>query len=126
MKARRARESFANVFATLAATVGVASNRGAKDHELFVGLLRPGATVADIVGAHQKGLGFRQLQTVYLEGAASGLLYAVPGTRSAASLVMPLSAGRSYLLFCQLRDTVGAPQHAALGMFHVLRVRGGP
>lgn len=98
-------------------------NHGAKDHELFVGLLRPGVQTADIVAAHQKGLGFRQLQNAYLDGAAGGMLFALPGTRSAATLVVPLAAGRSYILLCQLRDSVGAPQHAALGMFHVLRVR---
>ena len=98
-------------------------NRGAKDHELFVGLLRIGAGPADILAAHEKGIGFRQLQTAYLEDPPSGLLFASPGKVAAAKLVVPLVSGRSYVLFCQLRDTVGARQHAALGMFRVVGVR---
>ena len=97
-------------------------NRGAKDHELFIGLLRPGATASQVAAAHQQGIGFRQLPKIYLDGAASVALIASPGTTSPARVTLDLLPGRSYVLFCQLRDSVGAPQHAALGMFRVLRV----
>lgn len=98
-------------------------NRGQRDHELIVGLLRPGTTGADIIATHQKGLTFRKLQDAYLDGAAVGMLYAAPGTRSPARLTVPTIAGRSYILLCQLRDSVGAQSHALLGMFKVLNVR---
>lgn len=98
-------------------------NRGHRDHELIVGLLRPGVGAADIVATHRKGVGFRQLQNAYLDGAAVGMLYAAPGTESPARLTVPTVAGRSYILLCQLRDSVGAQQHAVMGMFKVLHAR---
>ncbi|HEV8260271.1 MAG TPA: hypothetical protein VGQ19_05875 [Burkholderiales bacterium] len=103
-------------------TVFTLANRGTKDHELFIGLLRPEATAAQIAAAHQQGIGFRQLPKIYLDGAASVALIAAPGTTSPARVTLNLLPGRSYVLFCQLRDSVGAPQHAALGMFRLLRV----
>ena len=97
-------------------------NRGAKLHELFIGLLRPGTTPAQILEAHTKGIPFRQLSTVYLEGDPAVALFASPGTASPARAMLDLERGRSYILFCQLRDTIGLPQHAAMGMFRLLRV----
>jgi hypothetical protein len=97
-------------------------NRGAKFHEVLVGLLRPGAGAAEIVAAHKQGVGFRQLAQYYLDGDASGALFAGPGKTSAAGLTIDLQRGRSYVLVCQLRDSVGAVQHASLGMFRILRV----
>ncbi|MEO8622351.1 MAG: hypothetical protein ABI625_14870 [bacterium] len=98
-------------------------NRGAREHELLIGLLRPGMGAAEIMAAHQKGLNFRQVPGVYLEGAMSGMLFAAPRTRSPATLALPLTAGRDYILLCQLRDSVGATPHALLGMFRVIHVR---
>ncbi|MEP6999397.1 MAG: hypothetical protein ABI969_02890 [bacterium] len=98
-------------------------NRGAKEHELLIGLLRPAMGAAEIVAAHQRGLNFRTVPGVYLEGAMSGMLYAAPKTRSPATLSVPLTSGRDYLLLCQLRDTAGATPHALLGMFRVIHVR---
>jgi len=98
-------------------------NRGARDHELIVGRLRPGATAGDIVAAHQRGIGLRQLQRAYLAEGAGGALLAQPGTRAGARLVVPLARGQAYVLLCQLRDSAGMPQHAALGMFRLLHVR---
>ncbi|MEP6494331.1 MAG: hypothetical protein ABJF01_16730 [bacterium] len=98
-------------------------NRGAKEHELLIGLLRPGMGATEITAAHQRGLNFRQVPGVYLEGAMSGMLFAAPKTRSPATLALPLRAGRDYILLCQLRDSLGATPHALLGMFHVIHVR---
>jgi hypothetical protein len=99
-------------------------NQGKRDHELIIGLLRPGMGAKEIMATHQKGaIGFRQLQNEYLDGAAVGMLYAAPGTRSPARLTVPALPGRSYLLLCQLRDSVGMQQHVLLGMFKVLRVQ---
>ena len=98
-------------------------NQGTRDHELLIGLLRPGTTAADIIAAHQRGVGFRQLPTAYLENAVSGMLFAAPGTRSPATLIVPLISGRAYVLLCQLRDSIGAPSHAVLGMFHLIHAR---
>lgn len=97
-------------------------NRGTKFHELLIGLLRPGASAAQIVATHQQGIGFRQLSQFYLDGDADAALFASPGKTSAARVTVDLLAGRSYVLLCQLRDSTGAVQHAALGMFRILRV----
>ena len=98
-------------------------NEGKRDHELIIGLLRPGMGANEIVATHQKGANFRQLQDSYLDGAAVGMLYAAPGTKSPARLSVPAVTGRSYILLCQLRDSAGMPQHVLLGMFKVLRVQ---
>ncbi|MEP6733013.1 MAG: hypothetical protein ABJE10_20390 [bacterium] len=98
-------------------------NKGAKDHEMIVGLLRRDVSAADIVAAHQKGINLRQLHTAYLEGPITGLLYALPGGRSPATLIVPLAAGRDYLLLCQFRDSIGAQPHVLFGMFRILHVR---
>jgi hypothetical protein len=104
------------------ATTFTLENRGAKFHEMFIGLLRPGAGAAEIVAAHKQGVGFRLLSQFYLDGDADAALMAAPGKTSAARITVDLLRGRSYVLFCQLRDSVGALQHAALGMFRILRV----
>jgi hypothetical protein len=98
-------------------------NQGTKYHEVLIGLLRPGAGAAEIVAAHKQGIGFRQLAQFYLDGDASGALFAAPGKTSAASLMLDLRGGRSYVLICQLRDSTGAMPHALLGMFRILRVQ---
>jgi hypothetical protein len=98
-------------------------NRGTQYHELLVGLLRPGATAGDIVAAHQRGVTLRQLSQAYLAEGVSGALLAAPGTRSPAQLIVPLQQGRDYVLLCQLRDSVGKPPHAVLGMFRLLHAR---
>lgn len=99
-------------------------NQGKHDHELIIGLLRQGMGANEILATHRKGgVTFRQLQNEYLDGAAVGMLYAAPGTRSPARLIVPALTGRSYVLLCQLRDSVGMQQHVLLGMFKVLRVQ---
>ena len=98
-------------------------NEGRRDHELIVGLLRPGMTAADIMAAHQRGTPLRQLPKAYLDGMPGGVLLASPGTPAAATLTVSLVSGREYVLLCQLRDSVGAPAHAMLGMFHLVHVK---
>jgi hypothetical protein len=98
-------------------------NRGAQQHEMHIGLLRPGVAPTQIVEAAQRGMNFRLLPEVYLEGAMRGALFAWPGTTSAARLTLELVRGRSYILLCTFRDSTTAPQHAALGMFHILQVK---
>jgi hypothetical protein len=98
-------------------------NRGAHDHELIIGRLRPGATAGDVVAAHQRGMSLRQLDRAYLAESAGGALLAQPGKGAGARLVVPLARGQTYVLLCQLRDSAGMPQHAVLGMFRFLHVR---
>jgi hypothetical protein len=98
-------------------------NRGAQQHEMLIGLLRPGVAASRIVEAAQRGMTFRLLPEVYLEGAMHGAVFAWPGTRSRARLTLELIRGRTYILLCTFRDSTTTPQHAALGMFHLLQVK---
>jgi hypothetical protein len=98
-------------------------NRGLQPHEMFIGLLRPGIRASQIMEAAKLGTTFRFLPEVYLEGAMYGALFAWPGTTSPARLTVELVRGRSYILLCTLHDSTTAPQHAALGMFHLLQVK---
>ena len=53
----------------------------------------------------------------------NGALLAGPGELSRAQLIVPLARGKTYVLLCQLRDTLGTPQHAVLGMFRMLHAK---
>lgn len=98
-------------------------NQGKQQHEMLLGLMRPGVTAAQVVDAATHGANFRQLPGVYLEGAMQGALFAWPGTTSSARLTIDLVRGRSYVLLCTFRDSTAAPQHAAMGMFRILQVK---
>jgi hypothetical protein len=98
-------------------------NRGARQHEMLIGLLRQAVGASEIAEAAQRGTNFRMLPEAYLEGAMHGALFAWPGTTSPARLTLHLVRDRTYVLLCTFRDSAAAPQHAALGMFHLLQVR---
>ena len=98
-------------------------NRGLQPHEMFIGLLRPGIGASQIMEAAKQGTSFRFLPEVYLEGAMHAALFAWPGTTSPARLTVELIQGRSYILLCTFRDSMTAPQHAALGMYPLLQVK---
>ena len=98
-------------------------NQGTRQHEMLIGLLRPGVTPTVILEAAQHGTTLRLIPEVYLDGAMAGALFAWPGTTSPARLTLDLVRGRSYILLCTFRDSTVAPQHAALGMFHILQVK---
>jgi len=101
----------------------VLQNRGRVVHELIIGLLRPGAGLAEMVAAGQHNARFRDLGSYYLDGPPFGAVMAWPGVTSPSRLVTDLQAGHDYALLCQLRDTTTSPQHTMLGMVHVLHVR---
>jgi hypothetical protein len=98
-------------------------NRGRVVHELVVGLLQRGKGAREIVEAAQANARLRDLPAQYLEGPPFAAQFAWPGATSPATVTVELQAGREYALICTLRDTMTAPQHAALGMLRVLRVR---
>lgn len=98
-------------------------NRGRVVHELVLGLLQPGKGAREIVQAAQANVRLRELSAHYLEGPPFGAQFAWPGATSPARVTVELLAGREYALICTLRDTMTTPQHAALGMLRVLRVR---
>ena len=98
-------------------------NRGRVAHEVAVGLLRPGAGNREMIAAGQAGLRLRDAPEHYLAGAPFGVLFAWPGQVSPAQLTIEARRGQRYAMFCTFRDTLKAPEHAAMGMVHVLEVR---
>lgn len=98
-------------------------NHGSKRHEVAVVLARPGTTAAQIVAAAQAGLPAPRLDEAYGDGPPLGALFVAPGGRSRATLLASLERGRVYVIVCTLRDTATMPEHAVLGMFHVIHVR---
>ncbi|MDQ2664801.1 MAG: hypothetical protein M3Z05_02220 [Gemmatimonadota bacterium] len=98
-------------------------NHGTKHHEIAVVLARPGTTVAQIVAAAGAGLPAPRLAEAYGDGPPLGVLFVAPGGTSRAALVSSLERGRVYVIVCTLRDSPTMPEHAVLGMFHVIHVR---
>lgn len=98
-------------------------NHGHVVHELLLGLLQRGKGAREMVEAAKANVRIRDLSQHYLEGPPYGAQFAWPGATSPAHVTVTLQAGRDYALICTLRDTTTAPQHAALGMVRVLRVR---
>ena len=98
-------------------------NRGAKQHEVAVVLARAGTTAEQIVAAAKGGLPAPRLADAYGDGPPLGALFLAPGHTSQATLVSSLIHGRDYVIVCTLRDNSTMPEHAELGMFHVIHVR---
>ena len=98
-------------------------NRGAKQHEIAVVLAHAGTTAAQIVAAAKGGLPAPKLAEAYGDGPPLGALFVAPGHASQAALVSSLIRGRDYVIVCTLRDNPSMPEHAELGMFHVIHVR---
>ena len=98
-------------------------NRGRVAHEVVIGLLQPGAGNREMVAAGQQGLRLHDAPEHYLAGAPFGALFAWPGQASPAHLTLEAHRGQRYALFCVFRDSLSAPEHAAMGMVRVLEIR---
>ena len=86
-------------------------NEGRVHHELMLAALKPGVTLADALEARRAGRDPRE----FLESGAS-VLYAGPGQRSTAQLLVDLEPGRRYAAICLMRDTDAAAPHSEMGM----------
>lgn len=98
-------------------------NRGVKSHEVAVVLARRGTTAEMITGAAKSGLPTPKLAESYSDGPPMGALFTAPGAVGTTTLVATLERGRTYVLVCTLRESAATPQHASLGMFHLVYVR---
>jgi hypothetical protein len=94
-------------------------NKGRVRHELIFLKLRPGVTISELVAAHKREETFRP----FLEGT-NAVLFAEPDDDSSIPLFVDFEPGRQYALWCNFIDGTGQPQHASLGMFKVITVRG--
>jgi len=91
-------------------------NHGRVRHEMNLAALKQGITLDSVLHA-DLGPARRAL----VEGG--GLLLAEPGERSPYQLLADLTAGRTYILVCTLRDAPDKPPHTQLGMFASFEVR---
>jgi uncharacterized cupredoxin-like copper-binding protein len=94
------------------------NNKGKKRHELNIFLLKPGATVTQVIELQKAGK-----STQDLVEKPVGVLFAAPGGRSGARLLTDLVAGREYGVICIFQDTATAPRHYEMGMYSTIRVQ---
>ena len=86
-------------------------NRGKRRHELNIFLLKPGATVTQVLEMQKAG----KSTQAFVEGPV-GVLFAKPGKTSPSRLSTDLRPGREYGIICIFRDTATAPRHFEMGM----------
>ena len=89
---------------------------GTVAHELAMARVKAGVSLAQVLATELRG---GEVEALYDPG--DGLLYASPGDRVEAELLLDLEPGRSYVLVCTL-ETDGK-SHATLGMVRGLTVR---
>lgn len=92
-------------------TVFRLQNAGKVPHEVFVLLLKPGATMRQFFDVADAGK-----QDSLLE-ATVGVLMTNPGLTAPGTLLTDLLPGRTYVLVCTFADSAGKPAHVELGMF---------
>ncbi len=102
-----------------ATTFGL-ENGGKKRHEFNIFLLKPGATVAQVLELQKAGKSTQAL----VEGPV-GVLFAKPGKTSPSRISTDLLPGREYGVICIFRDTATAPRHFEMGMYSTIRVMAG-
>ena len=96
-------------------------NRGKKQHELNISLLRAGATIQQFIAAANAGKPLSPFIDVPV-----GVLFAEPGKSSASALSTDLRAVRTYAVICIFRDSAGKPRHHTLGMYSAIHVASAP
>lgn len=98
-------------------TTFVFKNAGKHSHEFNIFLLKPGATVNQMLELRRQN---KPQLGVVIE-APVGVLFADPGTTAAAKLSANLLPGRDYGIICIFRDSTGTPIHYDLGMYKTIR-----
>jgi hypothetical protein len=92
-------------------------NHGKVRHELAILRLKPGVTADSLTHVIDSAPARRALT----EGA--GVLFAEPGQSSLGRLLVELTAGRTYILFCNFQDMPDKPRHMMMGMIAIVNVR---
>jgi hypothetical protein len=93
-------------------------NRGLRRHELGLTLLRPGVALPDVMQPESLSAPDDSLY-----GPDIGILLAKPREQPPGRILVDLQPGRTYLLWCDFRDSTGAAQHSDLGMIRTIAVR---
>ena len=98
-------------------TLFTLENLGTVRHEVAIARIKEGHTFAEVFAAKTPGE-----RNALLDGLV-GLIIADPGKTALGQLLASMDKGRSYVLFCNLRDAPDKPQHMTLGMARLLYVR---
>lgn len=98
-------------------TLFTLENRGTVRHEVAIARIKEGHTFAEVFAARTPA------ERNALLDALVGLIIADPGKNALGQLLASMDKGRSYVLFCNLRDAPDKPQHMTLGMARLLYVR---
>ena len=93
------------------------TNRGRMQHELVIFGARPGVSAAQMLNAPTAEA--RRA----LADPMVGVLFAPTSRPVSAELQTTLEAGRWYILFCGIRDSLNMPVHYQLGMVDSFYVR---
>ncbi len=94
-------------------------NKGKVRHELSISRLKPGASMDEFLDSVRADNSVQKL----IEGPV-GVLFAAPGTKSAAGLSVNLRPGERYAIICVFKDSSAAKPHYELGMYKVVSVTG--
>jgi hypothetical protein len=97
-------------------TTFVFENRGKVWHEVVIARLKPGVTLDSLMHA-ETGPARRALVK------SVGILVAEPGESPLGRLVVDLSAGETYVLYCNFQDTPDKPRHMTMGMVAIVHVK---
>jgi hypothetical protein len=92
-------------------------NHGRKEHELVIFAARSGVSAAIMLAAPTAE------QRRSLADPPVGVVFTPLNHPVSAELQTTLEAGRWYILFCAVRDTVGMPPHFAIGMVDSIYAR---
>jgi hypothetical protein len=98
-------------------TVFRLENRGRMSHELVIFAARTGVSAAGMLAATNAE------ERRSMADPPVGVLFAPIRHPVSAELLTTLEAGRWYILFCAVRDSVGMPPHYAIGMVDSIYAR---
>ena len=91
-------------------------NRGKVVHEVVIGRLKPGITLDSIMHSEPGPARRALVKNV-------GILVAEPGESPLGRLEVELSAGETYVLYCNFQDAPDKPRHMMMGMFASIQVK---
>ena len=91
-------------------------NRGKVWHEVVIARLKPGVTLDSLMHA-ETGPARRALVK------SVGILVAEAGESPLGRLVTELSAGETYVLYCNFQDAPDKPRHMMMGMIASIHVK---
>lgn len=93
------------------------ANKGKVAHELNISRLKPGVSMEEFLDSVRA-----DKSVMNLTDGPVGVLFAGPGTKSAAGLTVNLAAGQRYAIICIFRDNKDAKPHYNLGMTKLITV----